>query len=145
MRESTRSSRFALAPPLFLALALGACRSESPEAQVRRAFEGCRAAVEAGDAAGATAPLAPAFRGPEGLDRTSARLYLLGLFRQERIGVTLVRDQVTVRGAEALQEVDLLLTSRSGGALLPETSRRSFRLRWRRVEGDWRLAELEPQ
>lgn len=130
-------------PAASLVLLLGACRSQSPEAQIRRAFETCRAAVEAGDAAGATAPLAAGFRGPEGLDRASARLYLLGLFRQEQVGVTLIRDQLAVQGAEGLQEVDLLLTSRRGNQLLPETSRRSFRLRWQKVGEDWRLVELQ--
>jgi hypothetical protein len=125
-------------------LALVACRSDKPEAQVRRAFEQCRAAVEAGDAAGATAPLGPAFRGPDGMDKATARLFLLGLFRQEKVGVTVVRNEVSVKGGEALQEVDLVLTSRGGGLLPQDASRRGFRLRWRKSGGDWVLLELLP-
>jgi hypothetical protein len=127
-----------------VALALLACRSDKPEDQVRKAFERSRAGVEAGDAAAATTALAPAFRGPDGMDRATARLYLLGLFRQEKVGVTVVRNEVAVKGNEALQEVDLILTGRSGGLLPQDTSHRGFRLRWRRSGGDWILLELLP-
>ena len=70
--------------------ALAACRSDNPEAQVRKAFEACRAAVEAGDAAAATAVLDPAFRGPDGMDRAMARMFLLSTLRREKIGVTVL-------------------------------------------------------
>jgi len=123
-------------------LALLACRSDKPEAQVRRAFEACRAAVEAGDAAGATEPLDPAFRGPEGMDKATARLFLLGTLRQEKVGVTVLRNEVVLRGPEAFQEVDLLLTGKGAGLLPQEASRRTLSLRWRRVGGDWKLLEV---
>ena len=129
---------------ICLLLALLACRSDKPEDLVRRAFEQCRVAVEAGDAAGATAPLGPAFRGPDGMDKATARLFLLGLFRQEKVGVTVVRNEVSVKGGEALQEVDLVLTGRSCGLLPQDASQRGFRLRWRKSGGDWTLLELVP-
>ncbi len=132
---------------LCAVFALVACRSDKPEAQIRKRFEACRAAVEAGDAVAATAALAPAFRGPEGMDKATARFFLLGTFRQEKVGVTVVRQEVTVRRDEAIQEVDLLLTSRSGGGgggLLPqEASQRSFRLRWQKNGSDWFLLDLQ--
>ena len=127
--------------PLLLA-GLLACGSRSPEAQIHAAFEACRSAVEAGDAAGATGPLDPAFVGPEGMNKAAARLFLQGTFRQERVGITVLHDQLQVRGNEAGQEVVLLLTSRGGGLLPQEASRQGFRLRWRRVGGTWRLLEL---
>jgi hypothetical protein len=125
-------------------LALVACRTDKPEDQVRKAFERCRAAVEAGDASVATALLAPAFRGPDGMNRATARLLLLGLFRQEKVGVTVVSNEVAVKGGEALQEVDLILTSRRDGLLPQDATRRGFRLRWRKSGGDWMLLELLP-
>ena len=138
MRKSLRSPL----GTLVLLGALVACHIDKPEAQVRAAFEACRAAVEAGDAAGATAPLDPAFRGPEGMDRVAARLYLMALFRQEKVGITVLRDEVAVRGREAEQEVDLLLTG--GGGLLPrDASRRAFGLHWRKAGGDWRILEIQ--
>lgn len=136
MRQSVAS--------VCVVLALSACRSDKPEEQVRKAFEQCRAAVEAGDAAAATAPLSPAFRGPDSLDKATARLYLLGLFRQEKVGVAVVRNEVAVKGGEALQEVELVLTSRGGGLLPQDASRRGFRLRWQKSGGSWILLELLP-
>ena len=130
--------------PVLLA-GLLACGSRSPEAQVHAAFEACRAAVEAGDAAGATGPLDTTFLGPEGMNKAAARLFLEGTLRQEQVGITVLHDQIQVRGNEAGQDVVLLLTSRGGGLLPQEASRRGFHLRWRRVSGSWRLLELEAQ
>jgi hypothetical protein len=78
------------------------------------------------------------------MDKATARLFLLGLFRQEQLGLTVVRNEVAVKGGEALQEVDLVLTSRRGGLLPQDASRRGFRLRWRQAGGDWTLQELLP-
>ena len=50
---------------------------------------------------------------------------------------------MAVRGNEALQEVDLILTGRSGGLLPRDASHRSFRLRWRNSKGAWNLMELQ--
>ena len=126
---------------LLAGLFLG-CRSETPETQVRAAFEACRAAVEAGDAAAATAPLAATFRGPEGLDRASSRAFLQATMRQQRVGVTVLRNAVTERNGEVIQEVDLVLTGKSGVLLPEEASHREFHLRWGKVAGTWRLLEL---
>lgn len=123
--------------------ALAACRSDNPEAQVRKAFEACRAAVEAGDAAAATAVLDPAFRGPDGMDRAMARMFLMGTLRREKIGVTVLRNEVAVQGNEATQEVDLVLTSRSGGLLPQDASHRGFRLTWRKGQSEWLLQEVQ--
>lgn len=139
MRKSIASASAGLA----LLGALSACRSDKPEDQVRKAFETCRAAVEAGDAAAATAPLDPAFRGPDGMDKATARLFLMGTFRQEEVGVTVLRNDVSVRGSEALQEVDLVLTGRSGGLLPQDASHRGFQLRWRKSGREWRVTDLQ--
>lgn len=139
MRKSIAS--VSMVPALLGALL--ACRSDKPEDQVRKAFGACVAAVEAGDAGAAAEPLDASFRGPEGMDRGAARLFLMGILRREKVGVTVVRNDVTVRGQEAFQEVDLLLTGRSGGLLPQDASRRSFGLRWRRAGGDWRILEVQ--
>lgn len=125
-----------------MVLTLLACRSDKPEDQVRRAFEACVAAVEAGDAAAASEPLDAAFRGPEGMDKPAARLFLMGLLRRERVGVTVVQNDVAVRGGEAFQDVDLILTGRSSGLLPQDASRRAFSLRWRKTGGDWKLVAI---
>ena len=128
---------------LALAGAFLACRSDKPEDQIRKAFGACVAAVEAGDAAAAVEPLDPAFRGPEGLDRAGARLYLMGLFRREKVGLTVLRNEVQVQGVTAAQEVDLVLTGRSGGLLPQDASRRSFGLTWRKNRDGWRILAIE--
>jgi ketosteroid isomerase-like protein len=126
-----------------MVLALLACRSDKPEDQVRKTFGACVTAVKAGDAAAAAQPLDATFRGPEGMDKAAARLFLMGIFRQEKVGLTVVRNEVTVAGNEAFQEVDLLITGRSGGLLPQDASRRSFGLRWRKADGDWRILEIQ--
>lgn len=129
---------------LFLLLAaLLACSRESPEARIRKAFDASVRAVEAGDAPAATEALSPKFAGPEGMDRAGARLFLMGVLRQEKVGVTVFSQKVEVDGPRALQTVDLLVTGRTGGALLPgEHTRKTLTLRWELRDGDWRIREL---
>jgi hypothetical protein len=131
--------------PCLLPLAiLVGCRTESPEARVRAAFAACVRAVEDGDAAGAVDRLSPGFTGPEGMDRGGAQLFLLGILRREKVGLTVVTQQVEVRGAQAAQEVDLLCTGRSGSSLFPqEGSRRMLTLRWELRDGQWKIRALE--
>ncbi len=130
-------------PLALLALLLLACGRMRPEDRVRAAFEACRAAVEAGDADAAAAPLAYDFHGPEGMDRASARLFLRAALARQRVGVTVLRNQVRVTGREALQEVELVLTGRGAGLLPEDASRRSLLLRWREERGAWRLVEVQ--
>jgi hypothetical protein len=132
-----------LAATLSVLCLLASCHADQPEDQVRKAFEVCRAGVESGDAAEATSNLDPEFRGPDGLDKATARLFLLGILRQERVGVTVVRNEITVKRSEAFEEVDLVLTGRSGGLLPQDASHRSFRLLWRKAGGDWKLLEIQ--
>lgn len=131
------------AVPLLCALLAG-CGQEGPEAQVRKAFGEAVAAVEAGDAAKATEALHQDFRGPDGMTRAEARLVLMGWQRQGKIGITVLAQRVDLRGAEALQAVDLVLTGTNAGKLLPdESSRRSLSLRWIKVGKAWRIREIQ--
>lgn len=124
---------------------LFACGGQTPEAQVRSAFEATVDAVEAGDAATAAGRLSPRFEGPDGMDAGAAKLYLLGVLRREKVGVTVFANRVEVQGTQARQTVELLLTGRGEGSLLPQdASRRRFLLRWERRDGEWRLRELRP-
>ncbi len=132
-----------LGAALSVLMALFACHADRPEDQIRKAFETCRAGVESGDVAQAASSLDPQFRGPDGMDQATARLFLLGTLRQEKVGVTVVRSDITVQRNEALQDLDLILTGRSGGLLPQDASHRSFRLRWRKAGGDWKLTELQ--
>lgn len=131
------------APAALLLLALAACSPRAPEARVRRAFDAAVAAVEKGDAAGAASVLSPKFTGPDGMDRASARLYLLGVLRGRKVGVTVLGNRIEAGEREATQTVDLLLTSREGGSLLPDDQgRRTLVIRWEERSGEWRVREV---
>lgn len=131
-------------PPALLLLL--ACSPDSPETRIHRAFDASVKAVEAGDAAAAVEMLDEGFRGPEGMTKAEARAYLLGWFRSERVGITVVAQKLEVRGNHASQDIDLLLTARTGKALLPqEGSRRSLHLRWALVGKAWRVKEISTE
>jgi len=129
-------------PAILVSLLLLACAPDSPETRVKRAFEACVKGLEVGDAGAVIERLDPKFAGPEGMDRNAAKLYLMGILRREKIGVTVFSSRVEVQGREALQTVELLLTSRDSGLLPQDASRRAFLLRWTQREGAWRLREL---
>jgi hypothetical protein len=126
--------------PALLTICLAGCRDASPEAQVKAAFARCVDALEAGDAGTALEVLAPDFQGPEGLDRASARLYLMGLLRREKVGVTVFSNDVELQGKRVRQRVEVVLTSRTPGGLLPQDAgHRRFELVWVEVGGAYRL------
>ncbi|NTV73145.1 MAG: DUF4440 domain-containing protein [Holophaga sp.] len=123
---------------------LAACSREGPEGRIRKAFEGARGAVEAGDAARAAAVLSPKFTGPEGMDRAGARLLLGGVLGREKVGVTVLSQKVEVDGARAVQSLELVLTGRAGGELLPgDRARKSLTLRWELRDGAWLVREAQ--
>jgi len=121
-----------------------ACAQEGPQAQVQKAFDASVEGVRKGDAAAVVARLSPRFEGPEGMDRGSISFYLMGLFKQEKVGVTVLAQHIELQGPlAASQTVDLILTGRTGGSLLPDdTSRKTYVLRWERRDGEWLLREL---
>jgi hypothetical protein len=126
---------------MFLLLA---CRPESPEAQVKRTFRDIVKAVESSDASGAVAPLAMDFEGPDGLDRGTLQYILMGVFREQKVGVTVVQESVRVDKRTATHDISLLLTGRAGKSLLPdESSRRTYRLTWTLKDKTWRLKRAE--
>lgn len=130
-------------PVMLLAGAFG-CDRSSPEARIRKAFEACIQAVEAGDAGTATADLSPRFEGPEGMDRPMARMFLVGMLSRQKVGVTVLAQKMEVVDREAVQTVDLLFTGREGNSLLPgESSRRAFRVRWEVRDGKWLIREVQ--
>ena len=127
-------------------LILVSCSPDSPESKIRKAFDSSIKAVETGDAGAAVAILDEGFRGPEGMNKAEARVYLMGWLRNEKVGITVVAQKVEVRGGQATQVVDLLLTARSGGSLLPqESSRRTLQLRWTLSGKAWKVREIRTE
>ncbi len=133
----------ALHSAVLILLTMLACARESPEARVKQAFEACVKGIESSDPGAVIERLDTRFEGPGGMDRNGAKLYLLGILRREKIGVTIFSNRVEVKGHEALQTTELLLTSQGGSGLLPQdASRRTFLLRWVEKDGAWRLRAL---
>lgn len=132
----------AFRPAILLSALFLACTPDSPEARVKQAFEACVKGVESSDAGAVIERLDPKFMGPEGMDKNAAKLYLLGVLKREKVGVTVFSSHIEVKGREAFQSVELLLTSQGGGLLPQDASRRSFLLRWVETEKKWRLREL---
>jgi hypothetical protein len=131
---------------LILLVALAGCHHESPETQIQKAFEGSIQAIESADSETPIKILSPRFTGPDGMSRDEAKLYLMGLLRQGKIGVTVLSSHIEVHGSQATQTVEMVLTSRTGISLLPQdVSHRLFRLGWERMDGDWRLRDLEAE
>ncbi len=134
--------RSRLAVPMVLVLL--ACSPESPEQQVKRAFHDMVKKVEASDAPGTVAFLAPTFEGPDGLDKGTLQFMLVGIFRDQKVGVTVLQESVRVEKRLAYQDVTVLLTGRSGRSLFPDdSSRKAYRLTWELKEKVWRLKRAE--
>ncbi len=134
--------RSRLAVPTLLALL--ACSPESPEQQVKRAFHDLVKKVEASDAPGTVAFLAPTFEGPDGLDKGTLQLMLVGIFREQKVGVTVLSESVRMDKRLAYQDVTVLLTGRAGKSLLPDdSSRKSYRLTWELKDKIWRMKRAE--
>ena len=120
------------------------CASQSPERQVEHAFRRCVQSVESGDAGAAAGVLSKDFEGPEGMKREEARLFLMGILSRQKVGITVVSNQLAIRGQQIEQQVSLIFTGRAGGGLLPDdASRRNFSLRWAKEAGQWKLRELQ--
>lgn len=134
--------RSRLAVPMVLALL--ACSPESPEQQVKRAFHDMVKKVEASDAPGTVAYLSPTFEGPDGLDKGTLQYMLVGIFREQKVGVTVLQESVRVDKRLATQDVVVLLTGRTGKSHFPDdTSRKAYRLTWELKEKVWRLKRAE--
>jgi len=120
-----------------------ACKQGSPEDQVREAFTTTVEAVEKGDAGAASDMLSQDFQGPEGMDRGAARLYLMAVFRRQKVGVTVLANRVQINRDGALQAVELVLTSKGGGLIPEDMGRRSFVVRWRKTGNHWKVRSVE--
>ena len=67
----------------------------------------------------------------------------MGIFRQQKVGVTVLANRVQVNRGEASQAVDLVLTSKGGGLMQEDMGRRSYLIRWRKVKSDWKIFSVE--
>ncbi|HJV21871.1 MAG TPA: hypothetical protein VJ570_04195 [Holophagaceae bacterium] len=123
------------------ALLLLACQSDKPEAQAKKALSAAVAAVEAGDVGGALDVLHPDFQGSiegeSGLTKPQARLALMAILRQGKVGLTLLRVDARVEGNEVIQEVEALASQ--GG----ERARRHWLFTWTKKGGEYKLRRMQ--
>ena len=120
-----------------------ACKQDSPEQQVRKAFGATVDAVEKSDAGAAWEMLSQDFQGPEGMDRGAARLYLMGMLRQQKVGVIVLANRIQINRDGAVQAVELMLTSKGGGLVPEDMGRRGFVIRWRKTGSQWKIRSVE--
>ena len=132
-------SKLAL-PILILALA---CRSKtSPDQAIRDTLSKAAAALEAGDAVGATAILDDRYQGPEGMDKTATRFFLIQALKQGKVGVTITDQDIGVNGDDAFEKLHVILTQQNGG-LVPDGSKKVYMLHWHLRGSDWRLVDVQ--
>ena len=125
-------------------IAILGCKNDSPDAQIKKAFDSSVKGIESSDPGSAVEALSPDFAGPENMNRDEAKLYLMGLLNQGKIGITVVSSRLEVKGSRADQGVELVVTSRGDGSVLPQdATHRQFQLRWEEQDGHWRLKELQ--
>ncbi|MBB1059310.1 DUF4440 domain-containing protein [Marilutibacter spongiae] len=129
---------------LLLAIALGACSRETPEARLRQAVGALGEAIEARDAGAIEDWLAEDFIGPDAMDRDAARrMAALMFLRYRDIGVTLGPARTEMSGSHATVRFEALLTG-GGGRLLPDSAR-AYQVEsgWRLEDGEWRLTSVD--
>ncbi len=122
-------------------IALPGCQNDKPEAQAKKALSAAVAAVEAGDVGGALDQIHPDFQGSiegeGGLTKPQARLALMGILRQGKVGLTLLQVDARLEGGEVIQEV-VALASQGG-----ERSRRHWLFTWTRQGGAYKLRRMQ--
>jgi len=141
MQQFHHLQRFAIGITLVLAIALSACRRDSPEQAVRQQVAALQAAIDARDAGDIEALLAEDFVGNEGLDRRGARQLAAAVFlRHRQVAAKVGPVSVELRGqGDAIARFSVLATGGSGG-LLPEQGQvYQFETGWRLVDGEWKL------
>ena len=141
MQQFRHLQRFAIGITLVLAIALGACSSDSPEQAVRAQVATLQAAIDARDAGDIEDLLAEDFVGNDGLDRRGARQLAAAVFLRHRKVVAKVGPvSVELRGeGDAIARFSVLATGGSGGLLPEQGQLYQFETGWRLVGGEWKL------
>ncbi|HTL97728.1 MAG TPA: hypothetical protein VL181_02885 [Holophagaceae bacterium] len=136
-----RSKAVLLALPILLLAA--SCKPKgSPDEVIRDTLSKAAVALEAGDAAAATAILDDRYQGPEGLNKVATRFYLVQLLKRGKVGVRILDQDVGVNGGDAFEKVHVICTQQGAG-LLPDTSSKTYMLHWALRGSDWRVVDIQ--
>ena len=141
MQQFRGSQRICIALAMAAAIALGACRRDTPEQAVRKQLEAMQAAIDARDAGAVHDLLAGDFVGNEGMDRRGMRQLAAAVFLRHRdVAAKVGPVHVELRGtSDAIARFSVLATGGSGG-LLPDSGQvYQVETGWRLVDGEWKL------
>ncbi|MBS1766951.1 MAG: hypothetical protein JST05_06055 [Acidobacteria bacterium] len=128
---------------LPILLLVAGCRSQSsPDQAIRDTLSKAVAALEAGDAAGATAILDDHYQGPEGMNKAATQYWMSQILKQGKVGVHITDQDIGVNGNDAFEKVHVLFTQ-AGTGLLPDGSKKVYMLHWHRQGSAWRLMDVQ--
>lgn len=125
---------------LILALA---CRPKAtPDQAIRDTLSKAVAALEAGDAAGATAILDDHYQGPDGLNKAATQFFVVQILKQGKVGVHITDQDIGVKNDDAFEKIHVIFTQ-AGSGLLPDGSKKVYMLHWHQRGSDWRLMDVQ--
>jgi hypothetical protein len=125
---------------LITVLALSACSpGTSDEQQVRDAIAGMETAAEARDASDVLAFVADDYDDAQGFDKSQLRNFLRGYFLAHPELELVVNISRLEFPAEGLAQAELSVTT----VELNDPDHATFKVEFRRVDGDWRLGRAD--
>ncbi|MBX3609661.1 MAG: hypothetical protein KF871_07155 [Hydrogenophaga sp.] len=146
MSPSPSVVRRRLLPWLLMSLLLlGACSRSDPEQELLKTAQALQTAIEARNTGDVMALVDEHFRGGGGLDPTSTRRMLTGMFlRYQTIKVVALAPSVRIDpAAPTLGYIESPVVVTGAQGLIPERAEPyTVRTEWRLVAGDWKLSDL---
>lgn len=125
---------------LGLMLALVACTTDTPEAELRQRFDDMQAAVEEGRVGDFMDGVSRDFSGDGGMDHAALHnLLKMHTLANARIGATTGPLDVRVDGESASVAFQVLLTGGKGRFLPEQAGAYEVTTAWHREDGDWRV------
>lgn len=136
--------RSATLPVVMAILVLGlACHPKgAPDQEIRDTLSKAAAALEAGDASGATAILDDRYLGPEGMNKAATQFFLVQVLKQGKVGVHILDQDIGVNGDDAFEKIHVVMTQQGSG-LLPDGSKKTYILHWAKRGSDWRIVDIQ--
>lgn len=130
------------AAALFLAFGLACHPKGAPDQEIRDTLSKAAAALEAGDASGATTILDDKYLGPEGMNKAATAFYLTQVLKQGKVGVHITDQDIGINGEDAFEKIHVVLTQ-SGSGLLPDGSKKVYIFHWAKRGSDWRVVDIQ--
>lgn len=123
-------------------LSLACHPTTTPDQEIRDTLSKAVEAIESGDARGATAILDDRYQGPEGMNKAATQFFLAQAFKQGKIGIHVLDQDIGVKGTDAFEKIHVVMTQQGGG-LIPDGSKRTYILHWTKRGADWRIVDIQ--